>query len=92
MDTKPRKMTTEDYRVLNSCAEMVRCLPDPHSWLVLLRDRFACQGGTAQSTCLITPCMPAGRQDAPYCATHMRCLQDLTRCWGETAGRPEAHD
>lgn len=23
MDTKPRKMTTEDYRVLNSCAEMV---------------------------------------------------------------------
>ena len=25
MDTKPRKMTVEDYRVLNSCAEMVRC-------------------------------------------------------------------
>ncbi len=25
MDTKPRKMTEEDYRVLNSCAEMVCC-------------------------------------------------------------------
>ena len=24
MDAKPRKMTVEDYRVLNSCAEMVR--------------------------------------------------------------------
>ena len=28
MDSKPRKMTTEDYRVLNSCAEMVRCPTD----------------------------------------------------------------
>ena len=25
MDAQPRKMTVEDYRVLNSCAEMVRC-------------------------------------------------------------------
>ena len=31
MDTKPRKMTTEDYRVLNSCAEMVGCPADLHS-------------------------------------------------------------
>ena len=27
MDNKPRKMTEEDYRVLNSCAEMVCCQP-----------------------------------------------------------------
>ena len=31
MDTKPRKMTAEDYRVLNSCAEMVWRLADLHS-------------------------------------------------------------
>ncbi len=27
MDSKPRKMTEEDYRVLNSCAEMVCSQP-----------------------------------------------------------------
>ena len=35
MDNKPRKMTVEDYRVLNSCAEMVNA-SHADSWHFML--------------------------------------------------------
>lgn len=44
VDQKPRKLTVEDYRVLNSCAEMVVCL---RALPVVAVDVLGCINGSA---------------------------------------------